>query len=62
MLCPYCKTAAQIMAARTRVTGDASPDTPTEVTLVQEFACRNPQCAHRGEVIGTAEHTLYRGE
>jgi len=59
MLCPFCNTAAQIRRAATVVQGDDSPDTQTVVALVQEFVCRNPRCAQCGEVIGTAEHTLY---
>ncbi len=59
MLCPNCKTAAQIRRTETVVRGDESPDTSTEVVLIQEFVCRNPRCDSCGEVIGTAEHLLY---
>ena len=59
MLCPYCGTAAYIKKVRTTVHGDASPDTRTEVKTVQDFACRNPRCPHRGEVIGSIEHRVY---
>lgn len=53
MLCPSCKTELRIEASRYEVTGDQSPDTPTEVYVVQELCCRNPQCERHGQVVET---------
>lgn len=39
-----------IVASRTVVEGDDSPDTPTAVYIEQELACRNWRCENCGKV------------
>lgn len=58
MNCPYCKVQTIIKGSRYTVRGDDSPDTETELFLVQELMCRNPQCEHDGEVVQTIEHKI----
>ena len=47
MLCPLCKVEMRV-ESHTAVVGDDSPLTETQVMLVQEFFCRNPQCERYG--------------
>lgn len=58
MNCPHCKLTAQIAKSRYVVRGDDSPDKETELYLVQELVCRNPQCGYNGETVATIEHRL----
>ena len=44
MRCPQCNTELRIMSSRLEVTGDDSPETPTQVWRVLEMGCVNPQC------------------
>lgn len=59
MQCPYCGIETTISRAYTEVTGDKSPDTPTQVFTVQELTCRNPQCARHGQLVQTVRHLSY---
>lgn len=58
MNCPHCKLTAQIKGCKYAVRGDDSPDRETELYLVQELVCRNPQCPRNGETVKTIEHRL----
>lgn len=58
MNCPYCKLATIIKDSRFKTVHDDTPDEPTELYLVQELMCRNPQCEHNGEVVQTIEHRI----
>lgn len=54
MKCNLCKSQLQIQNFRYEITGDDSPDTPTEVYVVQEMTCRNPQCPNKDKVVEEA--------
>lgn len=62
MMCPLCGTEMGIAASYQRVEGDESPDTPTKVFTVQEFACRNPACLGVGKTAAKKEHCIYTQE
>ncbi len=59
--CPICKVALRIGSSRTRVTGDCSPDTLTQVFTVQELICPNPRCERYQQVIEVVEHPVKLG-
>lgn len=58
MKCPLCEVEAIISNTYTKVEGDKSPDTKTEVFTVQEISCRNKQCSNYGKVIAALKHQL----
>lgn len=58
MNCPWCKLAAIIDRSHYKVLNDDTPDAETELYLVQDLKCRNPQCDHCGEIVNTIEHRI----
>jgi len=58
MNCPYCGLTLMIMGSQYKTVNDDTPDKPTELYLVQELMCRNPQCKHNGEIVNTVEHKI----
>jgi len=52
-LCPVCKTALGVQAARYEIMGDNSADTETVLFYVQELVCRNPHCTEHGKILET---------
>lgn len=58
MICSKCGLEGIIHSVEHRVTGDESPDTQTQVFVVQHFVCRNPQCEDFEKEIGEEESRL----
>lgn len=52
MKCPKCGMDGIIIRSGYTVSGDQSPDTPTELYRILTFACRNKQCENLGREIG----------
>ncbi|MEG0762751.1 MAG: hypothetical protein RR424_02900 [Oscillospiraceae bacterium] len=59
MLCPDCSTELRITGNETVVSGDNSPNTSTEVTLLQHLSCQNKACARFGTIVYTSRARLY---
>ena len=57
MLCPKCKTEMRLEASY-RASGDESPDTPTQIYLVQKFFCRNKQCENFDTQVSEVSHKV----
>lgn len=51
MKCNLCQSQLQIQNFRYEIIGDKSEDTPTEVYVVQDLTCRNPQCDNKNKVV-----------
>ena len=57
MLCPKCKTEMRLEASY-RASGDESPDTPTQIDLVQKFFCRNKPCENFDTQVNEVSHKV----
>jgi hypothetical protein len=52
MQCPRCKTQMVIKDTHYQTVNDDTPDLPTEVYLIQEFVCHNPNCPDKEKIGG----------
>lgn len=62
MKCPKCSLEAMITRTRMEADGDKSPDTQTEVWVVQVYQCRNPVCGAFETDVGETHHRVFPEE
>jgi hypothetical protein len=58
--CPHCQCSLYVREGKTELINDNTPDKPTEVYLIQEQFCHNPQCEYGKQniTVNTIRHRI----